>query len=89
MNNTVYDGDHPTPSPTEPSWAKNEPKPAPCIIDAEYVTNARGPKLKKPIGRKPYEEYTEPTPVPAPKPAPPHVPNALEIRQMNESQGKG
>ena len=89
MNNTVYDGDHPTPSPTEPSWAKNEPKPAPHIIDAEYVTNARGPKPKKPIGRKPYEEYTEPTPVPAPKPAPPHVPNALEIRQMNESQGKG
>jgi len=85
MNPEIIDGDNPAPAKTQPSFAATEPAQAP-YIDAEYVTNARKPKK----GRKSYEEFSpEATPVPAPKPDPPHVPNALEIRQMNESQGKG
>jgi hypothetical protein len=43
MHPEIEDGDKSKPISTQPSWAANEPKPVP-VIDAEYITNPRGPK---------------------------------------------
>jgi len=83
MNPEIIDGDNPTPAKTQPSFAATEPAQAP-YIDGEIVQQNRGPKPKKPTGRKPYEEFS-PEPVPAPKPEPAHVPNALDILEARRA----